>query len=300
MKSLPDKPFYDGSPSMQKKKKITFLLIRITLVTIALMTVFFFVTLLVNYIVDVSTTPEVITDVGELEKLPLDAIGTVSNDLALMNGSTAARPLSSLVNLEQYHNRAKTRAGTNAFTVGNKPAFYGSDDAVAALNQMIGEFYNATGDDNIYIANAYNSNDGAAQSDIYALGTAFELKYFSAADVQDWSKKDSIYGVELYNWIYQNAYRYGFLTISEIDGSSNASNIFRYVGVPHAQLMRERGLSLSAYFSWVKSYTGEKPFMGEQYAVYYQKGDVLNLPVNYPYTVSRNSNDGYVIVVTLY
>ncbi len=301
MRDLPDTPFYAGSLSKQKKKRILFVAIRITLALIAMMLVFLLSTLLVMSIISTVNAPqEEITDIGDTEKLPIADI-PISNDLSQINGSTMAPAVSTLVNLESYEHRAKTRAGTNAFTVGNKPAFFVTAESVAALNQMIGDFYAATGDDNIYIANAYNSNDGAAQDSPYTLGTAFELKYFSAADISDWTKKDSIYGVELYSWIYENSYRYGFLAVTDLDGASAQNNIFRYVGVPHAQLIRENRLLLSTYFSWIKSYSEKKPLMGSEYAVYYQKpGESVAVPVNYMYTVYGNALDGYIITVSLY
>lgn len=300
MKDIPENPFYGGSLSMQRKKRITFYTIVTTLAAIALTLAILLVTLLVIFIGGLAEDePEVITDIGDTETVPTSPEMLSSGILLPLDNNTSTSPLSTLVNLEKYENRAKTRAGTNAFTVGNKPAFYGARDAVEALNRMLGDFYNATGDDNIYIANAYDTENVNMQGYAYKLGTAFELKYFSAADVQDWSKKDSIYGVALYNWVYENAHRYGFLTLSEIDGNANETNVFRYVGVVHSEIMKQKHLSLSAYWTWLKTYTPEKPyFIGNDHAVYYQKnGEAITLPTAYGYSVSGNSSDGYAITV---
>ena len=306
MVDVSDKPFYSGTLSMQKKKKVTFYTICVTMATIAVMVVFLLLTLLVLFIADSSEDkPQIITDIGQTESITSSTDMLTSGNLIPISDSTATTPVSLLTNLEQYENRAKTNAQTNAFTVGNKPAFHGTAESVAALNKMLGDFYNATGDDNIYIANAYNAENSDEQDPLYNLGTTYEFKYFSAADVQNWSQRDSIYGVELYSWIYTNAYKYGFLTLSEIDGNTDQSNVFRYVGEPHSQIMKEKGLSLNKYLSWAKAYSYKKPsfvdsYTGSRYAIYYHKAsETINVPTSYVYTLSGNSVDGYIITVRI-
>lgn len=304
MKNVPDKPFYSGTLSMQKKKKVTFYTICTTMAIIAAMIVFLLLTLLVLFIIDSNEDkPEIITDIGQTESVAASSDMLTTGNLIPISDSTVSTPVSLLINLEQYENRAKTNSQTNAFTVGNKPAFHGTAESVEALNKMLGDFYNATGDDNIYIANAYNADNADEQDPLYNLGTTYEFKYFSAADVLDWSKRDSIYGVELYSWIYANAYKYGFLTLNEIDGNTDQTNVFRYVGESHSQIMKEKGLSLNAYLSWAKAYSYKKPFFvdsyaGSRYAIYYHKAnEKVTVPTSYAYTLSGNYVDGYLITV---
>ena len=285
--------FSCGSVSQQIKKKRTFLAIRVTLLLIAIALLAFLISLLAVYI----SRP----DIGSTNAIVIKDDIKNMGDLVSINASTPTAPLSSLVNLEDYENRAKTTMGTNAFTVGNKRSFYGTPEAVDALNKMIQAFYDATKDDNIYIAGAYNSSYASAQNAPYTLGTAFELKYFSANDVQDWSKRDSIYGVELYKWVYENAYKYGFLTTDELYGTDSSSNIFRYVGSIHAGLMKEKKLTLEEYSSWLSSYDCDSPLFGEDYAIYYQKAEkTLSVPEEYKYSVSADySKKGYIVTVYL-
>ena len=297
MENKQENPFYCGSTSEQKKKKITFYTICATLALIAVTLVVFLVSLLV---LSISGSDE-ITDIGTTQDIAVDDSVLTSGDLVPLTDKIPSAKLSALVNLEKYENRVKIyEGGPNAFTVGNKPAFFGTPEAVAALNKMIGDFYAAKKDDNIYIANAYNSYDESEQEIPYTLGTAFELKYFSAADVSDWTKKDSIYGVELYSWIYENAHNYGFLTVSELAGLKTESNVFRYVGEIHAKLMKEKKLSLPEYLSWARAYSCDEPFIENGYALYYEKeGAKITVPQNYAYTVSGNAANGDIVTVKL-
>lgn len=92
---------------------------------------------------------------------------------------------------------------------------------------------------------------------------------------------------------------------------------FRYVGMPHAEIMVQKGLALEEYIMFIKDYCyGKKPFIfhmqsraGERilYKISYLKFDmksdmkladeVTELEVNdmQPYSVSGNNCDGFII-----
>jgi D-alanyl-D-alanine carboxypeptidase len=173
-----------------------------------------------------------------------------------------------------------------------------TDASATALNKMLGAFYKAMKDDNIIIANSYDTTKAETQDAIYSSGEAFEFTYFHDYEANSEDRR-SIYGVQLYSWIYTNAYKYGFVTVGE-----GETNVFRYVGVVHSTAMKQSDLSFDEYLDVLKTKTPDDPIKvsasGSSYAIYYVAKDGEHLvPKNYEYTVSGNNVDGYVITVNL-
>lgn len=75
---------------------------------------------------------------------------------------------------------------------------------------------------------------------------------------------------------------------------------FRYVGTPHAQIMREKGMVLEEYTEWLKQFSREKPFRWRDYSIYYVKGQEetgILIPDNTEYHISGNNVDGFVVTL---
>lgn len=80
---------------------------------------------------------------------------------------------------------------------------------------------------------------------------------------------------------------------------------FRYVGMPHAAIMKQNHLTLEEYLDFLRQYPyGERPFIvakgGQEMAVSFLKasgtaGRRLELDMQMPYTVSGNNADGFII-----
>lgn len=80
---------------------------------------------------------------------------------------------------------------------------------------------------------------------------------------------------------------------------------FRYVGVPHAKIIKENNLSLEEYIDFIKKYT----YIGNSFIfsdknlrvrVSYLRADtntdtLLNINEIYPYSISGNNTDGFII-----
>ena len=124
-----------------------------------------------------------------------------------------------------------------------------------------------------------------------------------------------------YSWINENCHKYGFIlrydaekaSITGIDGESWH---FRYVGVPHAQLIYNSKLCYEEYILSIKQYSRQEPLYvdvpetGDRYAIYYVAADTENdstnvdVPVHndgsdYAYTISGNNCDGYIVTVDI-
>lgn len=291
-----------GTKKVQKKKEATLYAIGGTAVLLAISLVLLLVVGIATVIAEnkAKEPEEPVADIGPTKTVTLSEEQLHEGTLLTLDDEHPYVGDAHVVLMKDIE-RPQTSGNTNVYTIGGMSTLCGTAEAINALNDMIGAFYKSSKDDNIYIANAHNKESGAAQDAIYINGTAFELKYFSAAAEEDWSKKDSIYGVSTYNWIYNNAHKYGFIAVSNSNGSG--SNVFRYVGIVHATAIKTQKLvTVERYLDMLKSTSPESPLSitlsGATYGVYYlSAAGEHKVPVNYDYTVSGNNVDGYVITV---
>ncbi len=114
-----------------------------------------------------------------------------------------------------------------------------------------------------------------------------------------------------YAWIYENAWKYGFVLRypegkEDVTGISHETWHFRYVGVPHAEYMKQNGLTLEEYIEQLALYPLESGGLsltdsatGDAYTVYSVPVDAehtaLSVPGDKTYTLSGD-NAGHVIV----
>lgn len=224
-----------------------------------------------------------------------------SGNLIVVNESypLSAASQNSHIMLQSYPDRPKTPQGSNSYTVEDKNS-KGDPTAVEALNVMLGDYYDNNADDNIIVGKAYY--DGIESSSVYATGLAFKLTYF-VDYAKDKNLKASIYGINKYNWIYENAYRYGFVTMGAGEGDENA-NVFRYVGVAHATAMKQKKIdTFDNYLAYLKSGTSVSKALtvatdeGKMRIYYCAANEAAYVSENYAYTVSGNNCDGYIITV---
>ena len=100
-------------------------------------------------------------------------------------------------------------------------------------------------------------------------------------------------------------------------GASGCTNVFRYVGVPHAGYITSQGITLESYLSLLQSdYTYSKSHLllnaeGEAvkakdavYEVYYVEATAdgtmsVPVPTNYRYTISGDNMKGFIVTVNL-
>lgn len=121
-------------------------------------------------------------------------------------------------------------------------------------------------------------------------------------------------GTGIYNWINENAYKYGFIMRYD-EKKKDKTGIgyepwhFRYVGKVHAGIMKELGLCLEEYTDLLKNYSYYKnpgqgiTTMTQGYSIYYVpcEHEMTNIPVpiGKNYTISGNNEDGYIVTVDL-
>lgn len=193
-----------------------------------------------------------------------------------------------------------------------------------AFNKMGCDFYSEKKLSTLMISNAMptssdDSEGGDDQQDTacyeHDTGLAFDLHLYESST----GTFSSFTGEGDYSWITDNCWKYGLVLRypadkSDITGVASLPYHFRYVGIPHAEIMTANQLTLEEYIDFVKDYTFEKPlsftaFDDTVYSVYFveaDKGSTTNVPipltsgdVERPYTISGNNVDGYIVCVNM-
>lgn len=194
-----------------------------------------------------------------------------------------------------------------------------------ALNLMFADFVAQGGKKDVMINEAYRTfemqqsifdskvkqygeNQQIAQLPGYSehhTGLATDFSIYPAGGV----KARRFTAEEDYLWIYNNCHRYGLVLRypegkTDVTGISPESWHFRYVGVPHATYMYERGLTLEEYLSELRIYTESIPLKvtanGEEYGIYHVEADSreyteFNVPKNTEYSISGDNMGGFVV-----
>ena len=303
--------FEGGTNATQKKKKVTFYCICVTLALIAVMLLIlaaFGVSQLISELAeaDVQSEPDVQVSIGATETITLDAASIHSGNLLILDNAHRYQGDPETVIIRAYEGRPKTQTGSNVYSIVSRGTseeldFRGTPEAVEALNLMLADFYAAKTDDNICITRAYTLASKDTADAPFTAATSFELEYYYEYP----GEIRGIYGVEKYDWIYANAYKYGFVNIDDPAASEDGgSGLFRYVGVAHATYMKTKKLQLSTYLEQLRSTTPDAPLLTKvgkiTYASYYLSADGEHLvPTEHEYTVSGNNTDGYIITVSI-
>lgn len=303
--------FEGGTNATQKKKKVTFYCICVTLALIAVMLLIlaaFGVSQLISDLAaaDVQSEPNVQVSIGETEAITLDAALIHSGNLLILDNAHRYQGDPETVIIRAYEGRPKTQTGSNVYSIVSRGVseeldFRGTSEAVSALNLMMADFYAAKADDNLCITRAYTLASKDTTDAPFTAATTFELEYYYEYP----GEIRGIYGVEKYDWIYSNAYKYGFVNIDDPAASEDVgSGLFRYVGVAHATYMKTKKLQLSTYLEQLRSTTPDAPLLTKvgkiTYASYYLSADgEILVPTEHEYTISGNNTDGYIITASI-
>ena len=105
-------------------------------------------------------------------------------------------------------------------------------DAFEAFNTLVSDFYKKTGLTTLWVKLAYNVKGG--NTSYFTNALAVKLNYVTDENTL---ANASIYGVKDYEWIYENAHKYGFVRVSANEGEEN---ILRYVGLAHAKYIESK------------------------------------------------------------
>ncbi|NLZ45143.1 MAG: M15 family metallopeptidase [Clostridiales bacterium] len=201
------------------------------------------------------------------------------------------------------------------------------------LNRMLSDLRKAKDISDVMLVSGYRTEE--YQKTLYDNNLASTgLDYSTTIEIPGHSEHHSGYAVDFqldqtnypifsgtgdYSWVVDNCYKYGFILRyqsdkSGITGIDNESWHYRYVGVPHAQIIYNDKLCLEEYITHIKQYTREKPYYlnsddGTRYAIYYvakNEGDSTNVDIplfdngaEYDYSISGNNCDGFIVTINI-
>ena len=218
-----------------------------------------------------------------------------------------------LVNI--YENRTKVN-GTNPYQI-SYTTYQLQKSAFDAFERMLLKYYEVSEDNSTIITSSYRSyedqqNLGSSIAEGYSdhhtgYCVALQKSSFSASGNREKLEND--------HWIYQNGYKYGYIVRypankTDATGVSDYTYCFRFVGIPHATYINQKGICLEEYVELLKSsYSANEHLKiegadGNSYEVYYvaaSNGDLttVSVPSNYTYTVSGDNIGGFIITVNL-
>lgn len=294
---------------MQKREKLIFALIVVTILVMIILAILIFKKVLGTeqpYVDAPDTNPSVsdTVDPSETVEPPVVSAGVTvpvaksevqKGSLILIDGEHAYIPSAvSLKNIKgsrtPFYNETKGYNVYSYYTKDDTPEL--EETALAALNALCDAFYEATGNNDLYIKNAYN-----ADSQKHSTGYAVDLGIYTLEYVL-YSLDDAKFA-DIYDWFFANYYKYGFI----IDSEADHSFCFRYVGVPHAYYMYEHNLGLKEYLALIKreplAFTVHN---GDKYEVSYTHatGDVVNITIpsaDSQYEISGDNMEGIIVTV---
>lgn len=195
---------------------------------------------------------------------------------------------------------------------------------IAALNDMLGDFQAIAGENDILVCSGYRTFEyqktllsqeeeekGAEEANTWvATPGCSEHHTGYALDfnlLHEDGTSDSYTGTGIYEWVNEHAPEYGFVVRYEPDkaeytGIQYEPWHFRYVGVPHSLIMKEKNFCLEEYIQFLRDYPadGEHLFFendGKEYEIYYVKG--LEVPIGEAdsYLVSGDNVDGFIVTL---
>lgn len=195
------------------------------------------------------------------------------------------------------------------------------------LNAWLTELYNVTGiNDTLVVAGhrtvdyqqkLYDNavaNRGQAHADAYIAKPGHSEHHTGLAlDFDSYTDQGVLGGfdgeADYQKKLVDTAAKYGFVQRypegkADITGISYEAWHFRYVGLPHSALMRQKDLCLEEYIDLLKQYPYEGEHLytqtdGKHYEIWYCKGLEVFAPADGVYTVSGNNVDGFIVTVEL-
>ena len=314
-----EKYFNSGSTDKQNQRRLGGLLIAITvilLVVAIVATSIGGVVALVGGIIDAAQQPDEPVDDGTnshlMEVAASDVTGSTKFTNIVLDSSVPANMTVSAFREAQF--RPQKANGEPIYKCYNTQGL--QTEAFEAFNKMVADFHTATNDAVVlWLEEAYDTKEGAVNGAHFVNALAVEIQY-EYLDENNEKKYDPIYGSTECKWIVENAYKYGFVRVSDAEGEES---IFRYVGLAHAKYIYDKQkkvkddepfYGLDSYLAEIKATTPDTEMSTKNvkaigqtttasYYVYYMtvaEGVTCKLPKNsYDYNIQKLSDTEYIV-----
>ncbi len=217
-----------------------------------------------------------------------------------------------------------TRIRDKTFKAANYKTYLNSE-TVEMLNIMMADFYTYCQKDDVMVNSAHRTVEQQQEildskkqqlgedqqiaqtpgNSEHHTGYAFDFAIYPANE-----NGSTFINIGDYTWIYENCHKYGFIlrypeNKTAITGIEPESWHFRYVGVPHATYMYNKGKTLEEYMTDISVYSESIPLTitvsdTETYSVFYvPKEDAaqvtFSVPKNTEYKISGDNIGGFIV-----
>ncbi|MBO4979297.1 MAG: D-alanyl-D-alanine carboxypeptidase family protein [Clostridia bacterium] len=305
----------------QKKEKIVFALFVVVIIVLILIAILVFKKAIDNGEAnDTQTDTETTTapieqttppDVQALDQFLKEMCGKEQIHTGNLLLVDASHPFTASVeSVNVYSGRTKFQKGEKTvysyYLPDTTPTL--SADALTALNQMADDFYELTGNNDLYLDKAY---DAAAIGD-HATGLAFDLSVYTIKQ-EHYELSDATASSD-FEWVFNNYYKYGFVMESPAQSGERHYH-FRYVGIPAATYLFRNEITLGEFLTKL---TADHAFAdgktnatsvttddGAVYEFYYVEatgGDMTSVPVHEDalfFSISGDNRNGFVVTVRM-
>lgn len=200
-------------------------------------------------------------------------------------------------------------------------------DVIDKLTTMVDAFSSETGFNTINVVAGYRTYED--QEHLYTAsmeknGEAHTVKYYAnpgssehhtglavdfALFYPSTGMSGEFTGSKEAQWFEENSWKYGFVkryddAKFEFTGIADEPWHFRYVGLPHAFIMKEKNFCLEEYIDYLRNFefSGEHltaEYGGQKYEIYYCGKDFVYVPSNALYTISGNNTDGFIVTAAV-
>ncbi len=259
------------------------------------------------------------SDISEVESssVPDDSLVNIENNqgkntITLINSESLGKGSLAVINNQYapdvfYEGLCKLKPPLEQkYYISNSQLFI-SENIITHLDDMMTDYNLTTEKNNIVI---YNTTDISDENLLYSTNYS-ESKAGYSFDIAIKSSYDDIIeydGLDTEGWISENCCNYGFI-IRYPEDKTDKTEVeyspyhFRYVGIPHALIMKKENLCLEEYSEFIKKYSYENPLVyksgDKEYNIYYTASTSpeteIKIPENKEYEISGNNYDGYII-----
>lgn len=197
-----------------------------------------------------------------------------------------------------------------------------AESVLTYLNEMIDAYYEDTGDAKTVINSGYRTyedQNDILQSRIESVG---EDEAYAYVALPGHSEHHTGYAFDIVsygenkdgNWLPNHCQEYGFVQRYRADKEDLTGILYeywhyRYVGIPHAEIMMNENYCMEEYIAVLKGYSYAEPFYytvesGDTYAIYTvpaADGETTDIPVmkDSEYTISGNNVGGFIVTIKL-
>jgi len=200
-----------------------------------------------------------------------------------------------------------------------------SGSIMEPLDEMMAEFFAATGNRSVTIRSAYRNYDtqrSILNRYISQMGRREALRWaalpgysehhtglaFDFGIQQTGGAVTAFTGGGNTAWFRRNSYRFGFIlryppNKTGITQTNHEPWHFRYVGLPHSIIMYQNNWVLEEYHEQIRTYTLEEPFEfeheGTVFNIFFIEGLDVRIPLDSEFEISGNNIDGFIVTATM-